>query len=350
MADFPQRMTTARSVLGGLVWIGLVCWHPTSPYDVGWAHQLLLFSPLVLVPLVVRLADRQDDTPMTGRLLVLVNWLQLPAALVLVIAIVGLDNDNVAAGMCTLPWLLVTGLLGLVGLLRAWHRGGTPWPELSIDAGLIFLPIGGGWTVLHALGEQPLNFKPVIVLLTAIHFHYAGLVLPVIAGLAGRRLPGTLSRLVATGVTTGVPLVAVGITITQLGGTPLVETLSAWITATAAVGTAVLLLKLVHTANVPWTSKTLWFVSATSLSAAMVLAVLYGTRAWLEHLPESWQILPMPLEDPLKDPVVGKDNIDVIIDWMRAWHGTANAIGFALCSCLGFTIAERNAALESTGE
>ena len=350
MTGLPQRLTTARSTLGALAWIGLVCWHPASPYDVVWAHQLLLFSPLVLVPLVVRLADRPDDAPLTRRLLDLASWLQLPAALVLTIAIVGLDNGNLTAGLCTLPWLLVTGLLGLVGLLRAWDRGGTPWAELAVDAGLIFLPIGGGWTVLHALGEQPLNFKPVIVLLTAVHFHYAGLVLPVVAGLAGRQLPGTFSRLVTAGVTIGVPLVAVGITTTQLGGTPLVETLSAWVTATAAIGTAVLLLKLVRTTHVPLAAKVLWSISAVSLSAAMLLAALYGARTWLEKIPEFWQILPLPLEDPLKDPLVEKDNIDVIIDWMRAWHGTANAIGFALCSCLGWTIAERGSASEPAGE
>ena len=163
-------------------------------------------------------------------------------------------------------------------------------------------------------------------------------------------MPGTFSRLVTAGVTIGVPLVAVGITTTQLGGTPLIETLSAWVTATAAIGTAVLLLKLVRTTHVPLAAKVLWSISAVSLSAAMLLAALYGARTWLEKIPEFWQILPLPLEDPLKDPLVEKDNIDVIIDWMRAWHGTANAIGFALCSCLGWTIAERGAASEPAGE
>jgi len=346
MVELPQRKATVRSAVGGLIWIGLVCWRPSSPFDVGWARQLLLFSPLILVPLVVDLAERRDDTSVMRRLLGLANWLQLPAAVALVVAVEVLAQGSVAAAACTLPWLLVTGLLGLVGLLRAWRRGGTPWPELAVDAGLIFLPIGGGWALLHVLGEQPLGFKPVIVLLTAIHFHYAGLVLPVITGLSGRRLPGGFSSLVAAGVTIGVPLVAVGITSTQLGGPPAVETLSAWMTAAAAIGTSVLLLRLVRTGGVPLASKVLWTVSAVSLSGAMVLAALYGARAWLDLLPESWQLLPVPLEDPS-----GKtDNLEVIIDWMRAWHGTANAIGFALCSCLAWTIVERGSVFEPAAQ
>ena len=333
MVELPQRSVTVRSTVGGLVWIGLVCWRPSSPLDVGWARQLLLFSPLVLVPMVVRLAERSGGTLLERRLVGLVDWLQLPAAVALVVAIEVLPQGDVVTAAIAFPWLVVTGLLGGVGLLRVWRRGRTPWPELAVDAGLVFLPIGGGWTLLHVLGEQPLDFKPVIVLLTAIHFHYAGLVLPVITGLSARQLPGRFSNLVAGGVTIGVPLVAVGITTTQLGGHPAVEALSAWMTAAAAIGTSVLLFRLVRTDGVPWAARVLWSISAFSLFGAMVLAALYGARAWGNLLPVS----------------SGQDgNVDAVINWMRAWHGTANAIGFALCGCLAWTIAGRRMARRGT--
>ena len=329
MVELPQRSATVRSTVGGVIWIGLVCWRPSSPLDVGWARQLLLFSPLVLVPMVVRLAERSGGTSLERRLAGLVDWLQLPAAVALVVAIEVLPQGDVVTAAIAFHWLVVTGLLGGVGLLRVWRRGRTPWPELAVDAGLVFLPIGGGWTLLHVLGEQPLDFKPVIVLLPAIHFHYAGLGLPVITGLSARQLPGRFSDLVAGGVTIGVPLVAVGITTTQLGGHPAVEALSAWMTAAAAIGTSVLLFQLVRTDGVPWAARVLWSISAFSLFGAMVLAALYGARAWGNLLPVS----------------SGQDgNVDAVINWMRAWHGTANAIGFALCGCLAWTIAGRRMA------
>lgn len=44
-------------------------------------------------------------------------------------------------------------------------------------------------------GYRPLDFAAVIVVLTAVHFHYAGFLLPIFTGLAVRRLPGTMSAL-----------------------------------------------------------------------------------------------------------------------------------------------------------
>ena len=57
------------------------------------------------------------------------------------------------------------------------------------DAGLVYLAVGGGWTVLAWGGLRPLGFAAPIVLLTAVHFHYAGFALPLLTGLAGRNLP-----------------------------------------------------------------------------------------------------------------------------------------------------------------
>jgi hypothetical protein len=45
-------------------------------------------------------------------------------------------------------------------------------------------------TVLHGpqgrLGVRPLNCETIMVLLTAVHVHYAGFVSPLLTGLAGR--------------------------------------------------------------------------------------------------------------------------------------------------------------------
>ena len=53
---------------------------------------------------------------------------------------------------------------------------------------MLYLPIGAGWLVLYRLGVRPLGFADVIVLLTGVHFHYTGFVLPIVAGMVGRWL------------------------------------------------------------------------------------------------------------------------------------------------------------------
>ncbi len=315
-----QTGTPWQGLAGAIAWLGLVAWRPSGPFDVDWAHHLLVFSSLVLVPLIAHLSVRSDDTPLVKQLSGLARLLQLPAAMLLAAAVLGFPQGKVAGGLA-MPWLAVTGLFGVVGLLRAWRRRGLPWTELAVDSGLVFLPIGGIWTMLSVLGLRPLDFKPVIVLLTAIHFHYAGLVLPVMAGLAGRRHPGRLATCVAAGVVVGVPLVAAGITLRQMGGGSLLETAAAWTTALSGLGTAVLMTRLVVTGAVSCRARPFLLISAAALTGGMLLAALYGTRAWV---PLSWQVIP-PFSDRH-------------IDWMRAWHGTANALGFALCGCLAWLI------------
>src|SRR2546427_2725107 len=39
----------------------------------------------------------------------------------------------------------------------------------SIDAGLLYLPVGAVWFIMARLGSQPFGFGDTIVLLTAVH-------------------------------------------------------------------------------------------------------------------------------------------------------------------------------------
>src|SRR5256885_1534113 len=71
--------------------------------------------------------------------------------------------------------------------------------------GLYWL-VGAGWLALARFGLRPLGFSPEIVLATAVHFHFAGVLLPVLV------LRSTGPRLVPP-VLLGVPLVALGITL-----------------------------------------------------------------------------------------------------------------------------------------
>jgi hypothetical protein len=291
-----------------------VLWLHPSPFETDWAIALLLLSPLVLVPLGLQLAARSDQKQAVSGLLQLALQLQLPAAVALVIAF-GTPVGFLAA-VLSLPWLVTTAIISLAGLVRIWQRGLAPWEELCLDAGLAYLVIGGGWTVLARWGMRPLNFEAIIVLLTAIHFHYAGLLLPLFTGLAGRTLGGAPARAAALGVVAGVPLVAAGITATQLGLGPWLECLAACLTVLAGLVTAWLHLRLSGQSTRHWLVRALLAVAGLSLAGSMFLAALYGCRY---YAPVAWLSIP----------------------WMRALHGTANALGFGLAGMLGWSMANR---------
>jgi hypothetical protein len=312
-----ERIPGWSAAAGGAVWALGAAFLGPNPFEMGWGAALLLLAAMTVVPLVLDLVaqPRPGATPALA-------WraaaLAQPAGAAALAASFALA-PGLAAGLLSLPWLAVTGLLALLGVERLRRRGFRPIEELAIDCGLIFVAVGGGWTALSRLGLRPLGFEDVIVFLTAIHFHYAGLVLPIAAGLAGRRTPSLASRLAAGGAIAGVPLVAAGITATQLGVGPLLECSASWITAAAAVLTAGLHLQLARRGAEPPLTRALWAAAGLSLAAAMALAAAYGTRAYV-------------------------DLAALDIPWMRAVHGSLNALGFALGGLVAWRRAERRAA------
>jgi hypothetical protein len=305
------RLSLARPAAGALVWVVVVACLLPSPFATEWAVALLLLSPLVLVPLGLRLIDttEQQEWP---RLWPAAFHLQLPSALLLALAFA--LPAGWPAALLALPWLATTVLLAATGLVRLWRRGVLPWEECCVDAGLVFLVVGGGWAVLSRAGLRPLEFESIIVLLTAIHFHHAGFVLPLVTGLAGRVLRNRLARGAALGVMAGVPLVAAGITTTQLGGGPALECFAACVTALAGLVVAWLQLRLAVRPLFHPAVRVAWTVAALALAGSMVLAALYGCRFYLDL---TWLDIP----------------------WMRALHGTANALGFGLVGLLAWSAA-----------
>ena len=62
-------------------------------------------------------------------------------------------------------------------------------PELRVPmrVGLAMLPVSAGWLVASRIGARLLGFDAVVVLLTATHFQYVGLAVPIHVALARRR-------------------------------------------------------------------------------------------------------------------------------------------------------------------
>lgn len=322
MTGAPKAIS--RALAGGALWLGFLLLTRPGPSDPAWIHALLLLAPLALLPLGLDLVERAG-APAGGEepggpagLLRVAGVLQLPAAALLAGSY--LLTQGAVAAVLALPWLAVTGLIALAGVLRLRGRGFHPLAGLALDAGLVFLVVGAAWAVSDRLGFRPLDFPTVIVLLTAVHFHYAGFVLPIVTGLAAARTGGPAATLATLGVVAGVPLVAVGITATQLGFGPWIEALAAWTVAAAGALVAWLHLRLAARPAYPPFARVLWTVAALSLLASMGLAALYGSRFHLSQV--RW----------------------LDIAWMQALHGAANAFGFALAALLGWWAVARGEA------
>src|SRR5688500_1583025 len=131
-------------------------------------HGALIFGMVVVVPMALVLSDR-----LQGRSRIPL-WVPVATA-VLASASFFVDSGTVAAAMCV-PWLALAMALGL-------EKVGHPRTLVARLAFLLphaYLVFGAGWLVISRYGGRPMDFPSVIVELTAVHFHYAGFVAPVI--------------------------------------------------------------------------------------------------------------------------------------------------------------------------
>ena len=279
---------TAR--LGGLVWLALAASVVANVLPWGIVEPLFPLAPLVLVPIAVPLVSRTP--PADLRFAVPFGAAAAAGALIL--------RAGPLAGALASAWLIVTVRLAALGALRLARRRRDA-AETAIDLGLMALPVGGAWFVASRLGLEPMGFREPIVLLTAVHFHYAAFTALVWTGCAARRLPPTWPRrLAVTGVAVGTPLLAAGIALA-----PPLELAGALVIAASLGGLAVRVLL-----TPPRPGALLLRISAISLLFSLPLAVAYA-----------WGQVATPL---------------VSLATMARLHGTVNALGFGLCGLLGW--------------
>ena len=320
------RSTRISAVLGGILWLVLLFplpgWLnlPVESNGETWLiERLLILSVLLFVPLALSLAPPfQNYSP--GAAFRIAGLLQ-PAGAVLVVISFCLRTGFLAAALTTV-WILTTFFITLSGLDRLWQRWKSnhsifPLEELCIDAGLAYVVVGSGWLFLSRLGLNPMNFSDTIVLLTAVHFHYAGFAAPILTGLAGRKIQTGIARKVyrvaATGIIAGPPLVAAGITLSRS-----VEVFSAITLALSLFVLAMLTMFVLAPAMKP-VPRLLLILSSMSVIVTMMFACLYAFGRF-----------------------AGVETVNIPL--MAQIHGISNAFGFVLCGLLAWHIVHRQMA------
>ena len=167
-------------------------------------HSYLMYltvAQLVFVPTVVQLIVK------------LKGWEQVILALGMVaVTILSFEPSTyVFAIFCAVCYFLATCIIAKKGLERFLNRGFTNLAEIMIDAGFLYIAIGGAWYFAY-IAEIDTGFSPLITWLTAIHFHYSGFMLCVSLGLFGRLYTRKLYQPIALIILSGPLLVALGIT------------------------------------------------------------------------------------------------------------------------------------------
>jgi len=291
-----------RAAIGFIVWLILLFTTTADSASTELIHKIVFFAVLVIVPLGLSLVAPRD-----GSLLHKLAILMQPIAAVLTVASFFLDKGLPAAALSS-AWLILTGVVALYGVTRLISRGSLfPVAELSIDAGLMYLPVAGVWLVVYRLGIQPLGYGETIILLTVVHFHFAGFAAPIIAGMNGRVLasrdyPEKLFAFSVFAIVAAMPLVAAGITFT-----PLLGLFGTLLLSVGLVLLAVLTIGWVRPAISYPGKQILLILGAISSCSAMVLAILYAFS-------------------------LATNTLILTIPTMAMTHGILNAFGFVACS------------------
>lgn len=260
-----------------------------------------------VVPLALRLPAAASLRPRR------LDWV---VALGAVAAASLLLEAGAAAAAAAATWFLVPAVMLWRQLVPVDPRRIARELAVVVPAG--YLLVGAGWLVLSRYGARPLGFGDTIVQLTAVHFHYAGFVAPLLTLQVVRRLErdaaraASLARGALWGVVAATPLTAAGITFSAALGAAGAILFAVSLTVAAVL---VLLFVVRRTQILP---ALLLGTSAMSVLASMVLAVLYASAQWLGTPGPS---LPV----------------------MARTHGVLNALGFSVAGILGWVLQREGA-------
>ncbi len=292
-------------LLGLVVWFALALASFASRVHLGIIEVLFLLGPWVVVPLG---ADLVRGAPASRRSSVL-DWVLFAAASLTTVSFF-LDNRTAAACFAS-SWLLVCAGSAGDGVRRFVTSGRSSFIQFCLAAGEGYLLVAGAWLVASQAGVQLLAFREPIVLLTAVHFHFAGFASAVLAGLVDEAFVGhkghRLLRTALLAVVLGPAILGLAF---LLG--PKVKLFAALLISVGQFSLAAGMVRVgIGAKNV--SGRWLLVTAGASVAAGMILAAV-------------WAVGEYPLQ------------AFVNIRQMAQFHGVLNAVGFVLCGLLGWRI------------
>lgn len=295
------------TILGAVAWLAI-----TAGFWIGWVHLsvvelLFLLAPLVAVPLAISLIPPLDDS---GRIVGGkggLSWIIFAAATLATLSF--FQPAGPKAASLAGAWLLLCFSLAVEGLRRVLRYRTQSFSQFCFAAGEAYLFVGGTWFVASRLGSQPLDFQEPIVLLTAVHFHFAGFLSAILAGLTYEWLRESRwskpLRAALAGAVVGPGLLGLAFLVG-----PKLKLAAAMLIVVGQFGLAAGMIRVAvgvgHSVG-----RAMLFFSSGCVLAGMVLAATWAMGEYPLH----------PFVDLAR---------------MERYHGVLNAVGFGLCGLIGW--------------
>jgi YndJ-like protein len=299
-------------LIGSGVWIALALASFSAKVHLGIIEVLFLLGPWIVVPLgadVLRAAEASKNSSVR-------DW-ALIAAASLTTASFFLDNRTAAAWFAS-SWLLVCAVFAGDGLRRFSIVGTKSFTQFCFAVGEGYLLVAGVWLVASRSGVQLLAFREPIVLLTAVHFHFAGFASAVLAGLLDEAFAGQKGRRILRAVLLAAVLGPGILGLAFLLG-PKVKLVAALLIALGQLGLAAGMVRVGILAK-NRLGRWLLFVASGSVAAGMIFATV-------------WAVGEYPLQ------------AFVNIRQMAEFHGVLNAVGFVVCGLAGWRLVNADQAV-----
>lgn len=299
----PNASSLRQAQLGACVWLLLAATSFFSVSPLGIVEILFLSAPWVLVPLGMSLL-LSDHTPKQRALCFRI----LSVAAVLTTLSFFIPRGILSACLAG-SWCVICFIAAAHGVRRFFFSAVQSFVQFCFAVGEGYLAVAGIWLVASRAGLHPLRFFEPIVLLTAIHFHFAGFASAILAGLTCakfRLAPGQrFLRSAALAVTCGPGLLG----LLFLAG-PKWKLFGALLVAAGQLALAAGMTRVALKQGRGF-ARWLLLVAAGSVAAGMLLAA-------------AWAVGEYPLQ-----PFVN-------IREMAEFHGVLNAFGFAICGLFGY--------------
>jgi hypothetical protein len=226
------------------------------------AARIFLLAPLVVVPRLIRILPERPWVDRLG------GWTALLVALPLTASFAPAPGPLAAA--LAVPWLA----LALVGAAAAVRHAlanlpsilhPSRLPDLGIDVALGLWGAGAVFVLADRLAID-IGFAPVIVLLTAIHFHFAGFGLLALASAMAFSRPWL--RVPVGGLVVGIPLTALGFILVS----DEISAIGAVVVGTSGIGVGIALLTSRVTDGIDWLAR----VAGVALLVGMPLGIAWS--------------------------------------------------------------------------